>query len=110
MKRSLVCLSLLATFVVLAGFAGTSYAQDDSQSTPPPRAMYRMLPGHLHPEIAPPAASLPSWNGSFTYGGTNYAYNMVGSAPSSNTSTTIHDLHYSHKDRDHSPQRDEDDV
>jgi hypothetical protein len=88
-KRSLVCLSLLATLVVLAGFAGSVYAQDDSQSTPPPRAMFRMLPGHPHPDIAPPAASLPSWNGSFTYGGTNYTYNMVGSAPSTNTSTTI---------------------
>jgi len=32
---------------------------------------------------------LPSWNGSFTYGGSNYTYNMVGTAPSTNTSTTI---------------------
>jgi hypothetical protein len=88
-KRSLVCVCLLATLVVLAGFAGSAYAQDDSQNTPPPRAMFRTLPGHLHPDIAPPAASLTSWNGSFTYQGTNYTYNMVGSAPSTNTSTTI---------------------
>ena len=33
--------------------------------------------------------SLQTWNGSFTYGGTNYTYNMVGTAPSSNASTTI---------------------
>jgi hypothetical protein len=51
--------------------------------------MFVTLPAHLHPDIAPPAASLPSWNGSFTYSGTNYTYNMVGTAPSTNTSTTI---------------------
>jgi hypothetical protein len=32
---------------------------------------------------------LPTWNGSFTSGGTTYTYNMVGTAPSTNTSTTI---------------------
>ena len=88
-KRSLVCLSVLAALVVLAGFAGTAYAQDDTRIEPPARAMFVTLSAHLHPDIAPPAASLPSWNGSFTYGGSNYTYNMVGTAPSSNTSTTI---------------------
>jgi hypothetical protein len=74
---------------MLAPLASTVYAQDNAQSAERPRPMFVTLPGHLHPEIAPPAASLPSWNGSFTYGGTNYPYNMVGTAPSSNTSTTI---------------------
>src|ERR1022692_4525416 len=88
-KRSLVCLSVLAALVVLAGFAGTAYAQDDTRIEPPARAMFVPRSAHLHPDSAPPAASLPSWNGSFTYGGSNYTYNMVGTAPSSNTSTTI---------------------
>jgi hypothetical protein len=32
---------------------------------------------------------LPTWNGSFTSGSTTYTYNMVGTAPGTNTSTTI---------------------
>ena len=54
-----------------------------------PRARYAIMPPHLHPAIAPPPASLQSWNGSFTYGGTNYTYNMAGAAPSTNTSVTV---------------------
>lgn len=44
---------------------------------------------HLRTDVAAPAASLQGWNGSFVYGGTRYAYNMVGSAPSSNTTVSI---------------------
>lgn len=83
------CVSLLATLVVLAGCPGAAFAQDNEQVEPPARGMFVTLPAHLHPDIAPPAASLPSWNGSFTFSGTNYSYNMVGTAPSTNTSTTI---------------------
>jgi hypothetical protein len=88
-KKSIASPTLLAVLVVLACFAGTAYAQDDTQVKQPARAMFVTLPAHLHPDIAPPAAALPSWNGSFTYGGSNYTYNMVGTAPSTNTSTTI---------------------
>ena len=80
---------LLATVVILAFFASTVYAQDNSQVAQRARPMFVTLPAHLHPDIAPPAVSLPSWNGSFTFSGTNYTYNMVGTAPSTNTSTTI---------------------
>jgi len=80
---------LLAALVLLGCFASTAYAQDDTQMEPKPRPRFVTLPAHLHPGIAPPAVSLPSWNGSFTYNGTNYTYNMVGTAPSTNTSTTI---------------------
>jgi hypothetical protein len=79
---------LLATALVLASFAGAAFAQDDSETTPP-RPMFVTLAPHLNPAAVPPAASLPSWNGSFTFSGTNYTYNMVGTAPSTNTSTTI---------------------
>ncbi len=39
--------------------------------------------------IGKASAPLPTWNGSFTYKNKNYTYNMVGTAPSTNTSTTI---------------------
>jgi hypothetical protein len=73
----------------LALSACTAWAQDTPKIDPSARGMFVTLPAHLHPDIPPPAASLPSWNGSFTYKGKNYSYNMVGSAPSSNISTTI---------------------
>jgi len=87
--RSGISSFLLAVVVMLVCLGSTAKAQDDTQVTEKPRAMFMTLPGHVYAEIAPPAASLPSWNGSFTYGGSNYSYNMVGTAPSSNTSTTI---------------------
>lgn len=80
---------LYACLLVSVSFATAANAQDNTQSEPPVKPRYMVLPAHLHPDIAPPAAALPSWNGSFTYSGKNYSYNMVGTAPSSNTSTTI---------------------
>jgi len=62
-------------------------AQDASEEIP--HARYAIMPPHLRTDVAPPAASLQSWNGSFTSGGKTYNYNMVGSAPSSNTTSTI---------------------
>ena len=47
------------------------------------------MPPHLRIDVPRPAASLQSWNGSFIYGSTNYTYNMVGAAPSSNSTATI---------------------
>jgi hypothetical protein len=88
MSKSNLPRILLATLVMLAA-ANTVYAQDETQVTQKPRARFVTLPGRLYPDIATSAAALPSWNGSFTYSGTNYSYNMVGTAPSSNTSTTI---------------------
>lgn len=69
------------------GLTGSALAQDAPAQAP--RARYAVLPAHLHPAIAPPPQSLQSWNGSFTYNGTKYTYNMVGAAPSSNTTATI---------------------
>ncbi|HXC44551.1 MAG TPA: hypothetical protein VNY51_13650 [Candidatus Dormibacteraeota bacterium] len=88
-QRRAVSLFLLAAVALLLSFAGSASAQDDTQVQETLRARYVVLPAHLHPEIAPPPASLQSWNGSFTYNGTNYTYNMVGAAPSTNTSATI---------------------
>jgi hypothetical protein len=61
-----------------------SFAQNASV-----RGRYVVMPPHLRDDVPPPATSLQTWNGSFSYGGSNYTYNMVGTAPSTNTSTTV---------------------
>lgn len=89
MKRSIANLTLMA-FAALAicSFAVLAFAQDDVNSQPP-QAHFYVMPPHLRTDVAPPPASLQSWNGSFTYGSTNYTYNMVGAAPSTNTTATV---------------------
>src|SRR5258708_24119333 len=54
-----------------------------------PHAHYTVLPAHLRNDVAPPPASLQSWNGSFVFSGTTYNYNMVGAAPSTNSTATV---------------------
>ena len=78
---AVLCLS------VCPGLAPNAGAQDAQVATH--RPMYVVMPPHLRNDVPPPPASLQSWNGSFTYGGTNYTYNMVGAAPSTNSSATI---------------------
>ncbi|HVN21218.1 MAG TPA: hypothetical protein VMU05_20700 [Dongiaceae bacterium] len=88
-RRSSVRCRLIALpcLLTVLGLTASMLAQDAQVEKP--RAMYAVMPAHLRPDVAPPAASLQSWNGSFTYNGTNYTYNMVGAAPSSNTTATI---------------------
>lgn len=83
-------------FLLLAGLCLSAFAvaQDDSSdaqvSSQPPKPMYLVLPARVRSDVPPPASPpLTTWNGSFTYGGSNYTYNMVGTAPSSNSSTTV---------------------
>lgn len=73
---------------VLAGIclAGMASAQEIRVQ---PRGSYTVLPPRLRYDVQPPATPLQTWNGSFTYQGHNYTYNMVGTAPSSNSSTTV---------------------
>jgi hypothetical protein len=85
-----------STFAIalLASLALTSLAlAQDSSATPPvhkSRPMYAIMPARLRSDLLiAPAATLSTWNGSFVSSGTTYNYNMVGSAPSSNTSTTV---------------------
>ncbi len=71
-----------------------SFAQDDAPemklSDQPAKGMYTVLPPRLRYDLKPTLSSpLQSWNGSFSYNGSTYTYNMVGAAPSSNTSVTI---------------------
>ena len=70
------------------------FAQDDEDAAMQVnlnavKPMYTVLPSRLRSDVPVPAASLQSWNGSFTYNGKNYTYNMVGTAPSTNVSTTV---------------------
>ena len=60
-------------------------AQDN---TTQPKGRY-VVPPRLRYDLKTPAASLQTWNGSFTYQGSNYTYNMVGTAPSTNSTTTV---------------------
>jgi hypothetical protein len=88
-RRSCASISSIVVLYSLTclGLNGTALAQDAPVEKP--RARYAVMPPHLHPAIAPPPASLKSWNGSFTYNGKKYTYNMVGAAPSANTTATI---------------------
>jgi hypothetical protein len=80
--RSLVGVTLLACI----GLAGMVSAQDIKIQ---PKGTYVVMPPHLRYDVLAPATPLQTWNGSFTYQGKNYTYNMVGTAPSTNASTTV---------------------
>lgn len=86
MKRSSwIYLSVAALSACLSLAA---WAQDAQVEKPRPR--YAVMAPHLRNDLLlVPAASLQTWNGSFNFGGTNYSYNMVGAAPSTNASATI---------------------
>ena len=82
---------LAGASVLIWMVAGVAAAQDESSETPaapPSRPMFVVMPPKPG-SGARPAASLPTWNGTYTYNGKSYTFNMVGTAPSSNTSTTI---------------------
>ena len=90
MKKSSICLCQALGLTLLGGLAlAQASAQEKNAQKSQPRGMYVVMPPHLRNDVAPPAASLETWNGSFTYNGSNYSYNMVGAAPSSNSSATI---------------------
>ena len=88
MKRHFARPYLLMVMTLLACCFSSSFAvaQDDDAATQisnePAKPMYRVLPARMRADVPLPLASLQSWNGSFTYGGTQYTYNMVGTAPS----------------------------
>ncbi|HTQ53357.1 MAG TPA: hypothetical protein VMI94_02790 [Bryobacteraceae bacterium] len=68
---------------------GSLAVAGDSVDTTPGTPRYVVLPAKPGTSAVKPATVLPTWNGSFVYNGTTYNYNMVGTAPSSNTSTTV---------------------
>ncbi len=74
--------------LALAGCLGnTALAQEAQQ--PQPKAMFTVLPAKpAAAEAAASTAALTTWNGSFTYQGKTYNYNMVGTAPSTHATVT----------------------
>jgi len=88
MKTCFARVSLLVGIMVLvcSCLAGVASGQDIKAQS---KGTYTVLPPRLRYDVAVPPASLQTWNGSFNYQGTNYNYNMVGTAPSSNASTTV---------------------
>jgi hypothetical protein len=79
----------MVAFFCLAGIAAAQQAQIEPGSE---RPMFTRLPATLHnPKNAIEAASTPlqTWNGSFTYNGTTYTYNMVGVPPFPSGSATV---------------------
>ena len=86
--RKYACLSWIVLFLLTCPALIVSANAQDAQ-TNKARAMYTVMPPHLRTDVATPATSLQTWNGSFTDNGTNYSYNMVGAAPSTNSSVTI---------------------
>jgi hypothetical protein len=91
MKQRFTALGLLAALLVVATFAATAFAQD-AQDTMPAHPRYAVLTPHLTNDVngaKAPTTPLTTWNGSFVYKGHTYNYNMVGTAPTTGTSTTI---------------------
>ncbi|HEV2397199.1 MAG TPA: hypothetical protein VGS27_09690 [Candidatus Sulfotelmatobacter sp.] len=87
-RRSFSHINCVAVLLLTClGLLRSTFAQDAIEEVP--HARFAVMPPHLRIDVAPPPASLQSWNGSFTYSGKNYTYNMVGAAPSTNTSVTI---------------------
>jgi hypothetical protein len=78
----------MAALLVTAAVAGTSFAQD-SKDTMPAVPRYGHLTPHFTNEAKTPATPLTTWNGSFVYKNKTYNYNMVGTAPSTKSSTTV---------------------
>jgi hypothetical protein len=85
MKQRFTLLSLMAALLVMATTAGTLFAQDAKTAVP----RYEVRTPHLRADDATPATPLTTWDGSFEYNGTTYKYNMVGTNPTTGTSTTI---------------------
>lgn len=87
MKQRFTALSILAALTAVACLTGTAIAQQD---TVPAHPMFERLRPVLHNDAgAPPATPLTTWNGSFVYNSHTYNYNMVGTDPSTGTSTTV---------------------
>ncbi|MGA2136639.1 MAG: hypothetical protein ABSH50_30480 [Bryobacteraceae bacterium] len=87
MKKSFTKSALIVPIAALS-LTCVGMAQDDVDMTPG-TPKYVVLPPKPSTSAVKPATVLPTWNGSFVYSGTTYNYNMVGTAPSSNTSTTV---------------------
>ncbi len=86
MKHRFTALSLLAAVAAVACVTGTALAQEDT-------IQWRPMNAHLKPGVPAkteaPVTPLPTFNGSYVFGGHTFTYTMVGTAPSTGTSTTV---------------------
>ena len=94
MKQRIAALSLLAVLTSLVAWAGAAFAQDEATDSVPAHPRFTRLTPHLQPATEAPATQAPTiplktWNGSFVYQTKTFSFNMVGTAPSTGTSTTI---------------------
>src|SRR5579872_7385313 len=88
---------LVACCCWVSAFAQESSISEEMQlSQEAPKGRFVVRAPQLHvvqteaeAKIALATAALPTWNGSFSSGGQTFTYNMVGTAPSTNVSTTI---------------------
>jgi hypothetical protein len=87
MKQRFTVLSLQAALLV-AAMTGAAFAQD-AKDTMPAHPRYTRLIHKLNNDAKTPATPLTTWNGSFVYKSKTYNYTMVGTAPSTGTTTTI---------------------
>lgn len=81
--------SVLAAAVVALPMTGLAIAQDAGVDMTPGTPRFVTLLPKPGSNLRQPAAVLQTWNGSFTYNGHNYTYNMVGTDPSTGSSTTV---------------------
>jgi hypothetical protein len=86
MKLRFPALSVLAALLVLGCVAGSVFAQDATDTFTVHPKFTRL---HFNNNAPPPPTPLTQWQGSYTYGGAKYSYRMVGTRPSTGTSTTV---------------------
>lgn len=82
----------LQIFAALIALCFAAAAQDSKIEPGSERPMFTRLQPTLHSprnQIEAAGTPLQTWNGSFSYSGTTYTYNMVGTAPSSTTPATV---------------------
>src|SRR6516164_5640489 len=91
-KARMRCTRAVHIFVVMLACCFVAVAQDSEIEPGSERPMFTRLKPSLHaPKNAIEAAATPlqTWNGSFTYKGTTYQHNMVGTSPSSASPATV---------------------
>lgn len=88
MKLRFAPLTLLAALTAAAYLTGSALAQNQADTMLAKPMFVRMQP-HLRADVQTAVTKLPTWNGSFIFQSKTYKYNMVGTAPSTGTSTTI---------------------
>jgi hypothetical protein len=92
MKKVLERLSLAIVFAASLTIASLGQTSDAPVTANAPKGRYTVLAPRLYPEQMMPSTStltLRTWNGSYVHNGITYRYNMVGAAPSSNSSVYI---------------------